>query len=59
MWRNDDESKIRLLRILALGGACGVVLGLFALGYTAICILFRHSPRRSANRKKTWQKFHI
>jgi len=35
-WRNDDESKIRLLRILALGGACGAVLGLFALGYTAI-----------------------
>ena len=35
-WRNDDESKMRLLRILALGGACGAFLGLFAIGYTAI-----------------------
>jgi len=35
-WRNDGESKIKLLRILALGGACGAALGLFAIGYTAI-----------------------
>jgi len=35
-WRNDRESKTKLLRIVALGGACGEVLGLFAIGYTAI-----------------------
>ena len=35
-WRNDGTSKGKLLPLLLLGAAGGLVLGLFALGYLAV-----------------------
>jgi len=48
-----------LLRILALGGACGAVLGLFALGYTTILHLIPSLAETFRKSQETLAKFHI
>src|SRR5262249_29069337 len=35
-WRDDGQSSLRLIRIVALGAVCGAALGLVAVGYSAM-----------------------